>query len=87
MPLRNKCELETPKKQIQNEEKLKQFWSRVELTTSETTTPWNAIYEPGETVTIVTSEINSRITTSEEDKESMECWSYITIGRGFVLQL
>ena len=59
---------------------LKQFWTKVKLTTSETSTPLDTIYKLGSIVTISSTEIILRISISGEDKESIGRWLYITIG-------
>ena len=59
---------------------LKQFRTKVKLTTSETSTSLDTIYKLGGIATIASTEIILRIAISEEDKESIGRWLYITIG-------
>ena len=69
-----------PKSKYKTTKILRQFWSRIKLTTSETSTSCDTMYKPGGIVTITTTETFPRITTSGEDNESTGRWSYITIG-------
>ena len=59
---------------------IKKFWSRINISTSETITSWSSIYKPGGTVTITTSNIASTVVDSGEDKEGLGRWSYVTYG-------
>ena len=59
---------------------IKKFWSRTNISTSETITPWSSIYKPGGTVTISTSNIASSVVDSGEDKEGLGRWSFVTYG-------
>ena len=59
---------------------LKQFWSRINISTLEIITPWKSIYKPGGSVIISTPNIASTIINTGEDKEGLGRWSYVTYG-------
>ena len=51
---------------------LKQFWSRINISTLEIITPWKSIYKPGGSVTISIPNIASSIINTGEDEEGLE---------------
>ena len=53
---------------------LKQFWSRTNISTSETITPWKSIYKPGGSVTISTTNIASSAINTGKDEERLGRW-------------
>ena len=57
---------------------LKQFWSRTNISTSETITPWESIYKPDGSVTISIPNIAASIINTGEDEEGLGRWSYVT---------
>ena len=59
---------------------LKQFWSRTNISTSDTITPQKTLYKPGGLVRISTLNISSTIINTGEDEEGLERWSYMTYG-------
>ena len=59
---------------------LKKFWSRINISTSETITPWTSIYKPGGTVTLTKPNIASSVVDTGEDKECLGRCSYVTYG-------
>ena len=59
---------------------LKQFWSRINISTSKTITPWKSINKPCGSVTISTPNIASSVINTGEYKEGLERWSCVTYG-------
>ena len=59
---------------------MRQFWSRNNIQTVETITPWTNIYKSDGSLMIFTTNLSSRIIHSGEDSEGIGGWSYVTYG-------
>ena len=54
-------------------------WNHSHITTSESESPWKALYKPGRTAIITQKTLCNGFTTSGQDLHGLGRWSYITI--------